>query len=219
MASPIFINPPPIVVKLVSSMCRNDTGILWQIIGNYNAQKCTEQVQIPWVRDEFCLIATLFSSPFHWSHTFQVFTNGFNVLGFVSRTRGDVCLLSACFSLFQLFSLLSPRPTLSSLDCCVPHDGLRSLAGWRASLTGLRCPSPTRKDGHAILLAQAFVRTPVGLDLFAQATFTFNDFQQLSVSLGLGGGRDSGLSLGQLGQLLELQLQVVLLLKLLELLL
>lgn len=115
-------------------------------------------------------------------------------------------------------------PTLSSLDCCVPHDGLRSLAGWRACLTGLRCPSPTRKDGHAILLAQAFVRTPMGLDLFAQATFTFNDFQQLSVSLGLCGGRDaapadSGLSLGQLGQLLELQLQVVLLLKLLELLL
>lgn len=64
----------------------------------------------------------------------------------------------------------------------------------------------------------------MSLDLFAQAAFTFNDFQQLSVSLGLGGGwdadpADSRLSLGQLGQLLELQLQVVLLLKLLELLL
>lgn len=64
----------------------------------------------------------------------------------------------------------------------------------------------------------------MGLDLFAQAAFTLNDFQQLSVSLGLRGGRDatstdSRLSLGQLGKLLELQLQVVLLLKLLELLL
>lgn len=112
----------------------------------------------------------------------------------------------------------------SSSDCCVPHHGLRSLAGRRASLTRLRCPSPTREDGHAILLAETLVRTPVGLDLFAQTAFTLNDFQQLSVSLGLRGGRDatsadSRLSLGQLGQLLELQLQVVLLLKLLELLL
>lgn len=110
-----------------------------------------------------------------------------------------------------------------SSDRRVPHDGLRPLARRRASLTRLRRPSPTGEDGHAILLAKAFVRTPVGLDLFAQAAFTLNDFQQLSVSLGLRGGRDatsadSRLSLGQLGQLLELQLQVVLLLKLLELL-
>lgn len=61
-------------------------------------------------------------------------------------------------------------------------------------------------------------------DLFAQAAFTLNDFQQLAISLGLRGGRsaaptESRLSLGQLGELLELQLQVVLLLELLELLL
>lgn len=112
----------------------------------------------------------------------------------------------------------------SSSDRCVPHHGLRSLARWRASLTRLRCPSPTREDGHAVLLAKAFVGAPVGLDLFAQAAFTLDDFQQLPVSLGLRGGReatsaDGRLSLGQLGQLLELQLQMVLLLKLLELLL
>lgn len=109
-------------------------------------------------------------------------------------------------------------------DGRVPHDGLWPLAGWRASLTGLRCPSPAREDGHAVLLAQAFVGAPVGLNLFAQAAFTLDDFQQLAISLGLRGGRggasaDGRLSLRQLGELLELQLQVVLLLELLELLL
>lgn len=64
----------------------------------------------------------------------------------------------------------------------------------------------------------------MGLDLFAQATLTLDDFQQLAVSLGLrcgwgGAPADRRLSLCQLGELLELQLQVVLLLKLLELLL
>lgn len=113
---------------------------------------------------------------------------------------------------------------LSTSDGRVPHHGLRPLAGWRASLTRLRCPSPAREDGHAVLLAQAFVRAPVGLDLFAQAALTLDDFQQLAVSLGLRCGRggapaDSRLSLCQLGELLELQLQVVLLLELLELLL
>lgn len=74
---------------------------------------------------------------------------------------------------------------LSTSDSRVPHDGLWPLAGWRASLARLRCPSPAREDGHAVLLAQAFVRAPVGFDLFAQAAFTLDDFQQLAVSLGL----------------------------------
>lgn len=66
----------------------------------------------------------------------------------------------------------------------------------------------------------------MGLNLFAQAAFTLDDFQQLAISLGLRRGRggasaDGRLSLRQLGELLELQLQVVLLLllELLELLL
>lgn len=64
----------------------------------------------------------------------------------------------------------------------------------------------------------------MGLDLFAQAAFTLDDFQQLAISLGLrcgqgGAPADRRLSLCQLGKLLELQLQVVLLLKLLEVLL
>lgn len=64
----------------------------------------------------------------------------------------------------------------------------------------------------------------MGLNLFAQAAFTLDDFQQLAISLGLRRGRggapaDRRLSLRQLGELLELQLQVVLLLELLKLLL
>lgn len=64
----------------------------------------------------------------------------------------------------------------------------------------------------------------MGFDLFAQAAFAFDDFQQFAVPLGLRRGRsgapaDGGLYLCQLGQLLELQLKVVLLLELLELLL
>lgn len=113
---------------------------------------------------------------------------------------------------------------LSTSNSSIPHDSLWPLAGWCASLSWLRCPSPARKDGHAVLFAQAFVRAPVGLDLLAQTAFTLNDFQQLAVSLGLRRGRvctpsDRRLSLCQLGELLELQLQVVLLLKMLELLL
>lgn len=127
------------------------------------------------------------------------------------------------FPVFYLFYLIYFLFFFTS-DCCVPHDGLWPLAGWRASLTGLRCPSPTREDGHAVLLAQAFVGAPVGLNLFAQAAFTLDDFQQLAISLGLRRGRGGAsangrLSLRQLGELLELQLKVVLLLELLELLL
>lgn len=129
--------------------------------------------------------------------------------------------IGAGLSFFFLFILFV---YFFTSDCRVPHNGLWPLAGWRASLTGLRCPSPAREDGHAVLLAQAFVGAPVGLNLFAQAAFTLDDFQQLAISLGLRRGRggasaDGRLSLRQLGELLELQLQVVLLLELLELLL
>lgn len=124
----------------------------------------------------------------------------------------------------SLRSVLYSLACVSASDGRVPHHGLWPLAGWRASLARLRCPSPAREDGHAVLLAQAFVGAPVGLDLLAQAALTLDDFQQLAVSLALRGGRrgapaDVGLSLRQLGELLELQLQVVLLLELLELLL
>lgn len=146
-------------------------------------------------------------------------------------------MLSSFFSFFQILPLPSVSvfyvvvfcvfcgpAYLSTSNSRVPHDGLWPLAGWCASLSRLRCPSPTGEDGHAVLLIQAFVRPPVGLDLLAQAAFTLNDFQQLAVSLclccGWGGApTDRRLSLGELGELLELQLQMVLLLKLLELLL
>ena len=65
---------------------------------------------------------------------------------------------------------------LSTSNSRVPHNGLGPLAGWRASLSRFRCPSPARKDGHAVLFAQAFVRASMGLDLLAQTAFTLNDF-------------------------------------------
>lgn len=95
---------------------------------------------------------------------------------------------SICPLFFQIFSArlcFGDRSVSSTSYSCVPHNGLRPLAGWRASLPGFRCPSPARENRHAVLLTQAFVRASVGLDLLAQTAFPLNDFQQLAVSLGL----------------------------------
>lgn len=75
-------------------------------------------------------------------------------------------------------------PSVQS-DGRVPHHSLRPLTRRRARLARLRCPSPAREDGHAVLLTQALVGTPVGFDLFAQAAFALNDLQQFTISLRL----------------------------------
>lgn len=116
--------------------------------------------------------------------------------------------------------------SLSLSDGRVPHHGLRSLAGRCAGLTRLWRFPPAGQDGHAVLLAQALIRPPMGFDFLAQAPLPLYHFQQLAVTLGScarcsystwhAGGSAAcawhGLSLRcQLCQVLELQLQVVLL--------
>lgn len=106
-------------------------------------------------------------------------------------------------------------------DGSVPDYGLLSLAGWGARLPRLWGPSPARQDGHAILLAQAPLWTPVGLDLLTQATLPLNHLHQLPVPLGLSLGLRCGAPTGQrvalreMGQVLVMQLEMKLLLQLL----